>query len=596
VKVNRVTMKLTIRAIIISVASMASIAQAQQSSPRPTDVGATTAQPDTGSEKKVADSVDAYIKTSMEKQHIPGLSLVVIRDGKIIKANGYGLASMELNVAAKPETVYELASATKPFTATAVMLLVQDGKINLDDRISKFVEDTPVTWKGITVRHLLTHTSGIKNYLGDLRRDFPHDSPPETIVRAAIEAPLNFAPGEKWSYSNTGYVLLAMIVQNVSGKSYDAFLDERVAKPLGMADTRHDNPDEVIPNRAVGYLWNGAGGLRNCDYLKYLMTNHGDRGILSTVLDLAKRVAALSTDRVLGSASKEAMWAPVRLNDGSTFDYGLGWFLGTTNAHRHVFHAGGAPGSATIISRYPDDRLTVILLANGGAAYVQGLDLGVAQRYIPNLVSHAVKKLDGTLLDSYTGYYNVFGSQVLKVTREGNSLILDDGGRLTNAFLPLSDTSFTAEDADRGFVMNREANGDVSGMTLRLVADQMQAQRIGPLVHRVERQPDADPALTRRVEGVLRAFEQGGRAVEEVAGVAPQARKDFARGPAPEFTGIRSISFLTAHDVSDRGIERHGAKVGRILYYQLLANNAPRHVLVYMTAAGLVTDEDVICD
>ena len=166
-------------------------------------------------------------------------------------------------------------------------------------------------------------------------------------------------------------------------------------------------------------------------------------------------------------------------------------------------------GPRRIISRYPDDRLTVILLANGGAAYVQGLDLGVAQRYIPNLVSHAVEKLDGTLLDSYTGYYNVFGSQVLKVTREGNSLILDDGGRLTNAFLPLSDTSFMAEDADRGFVMNREANGDVSGMTLRLVADQMQAQRIGPLVHRVERQPDADPALTRRVEGVLRAFAAG---------------------------------------------------------------------------------------
>ena len=125
----------------------------------------------------------------MERQHIPGLSLVVIRDDKIIKANGYGLASLELHVPAKPETVYELASATKPFTATAVMLLVQDGTINLDDRISKFVEDTPVTWKGITVRHLLTHTSGIKDYLGDLcARDFPHDSPPETIVRAAIEA------------------------------------------------------------------------------------------------------------------------------------------------------------------------------------------------------------------------------------------------------------------------------------------------------------------------------------------------------------------------------------------------------------------------
>jgi CubicO group peptidase (beta-lactamase class C family) len=589
-------MRLTTRAIFVSLASMASFAQAQQSSPRPANVGAATAQPDTGSGEQDADPVDAYITASMERQHIPGLSLVVIRNGKIIKAKGYGFASLELNVPAKAETVYELASATKPFTAIAIMLLVQDGKIDLDDKVSKFVEDTPATWKGITLRHLLTHTSGIKDYLGDLRRDFPHDAAPETIFRAAMEAPLNFAPGEKWSYSNTGYVLLGVIVRNVSGTSYDAFLDERVLRPLGMANTRRDSADEVVPNRAVGYLWTGPGGMRNGDYLKYLMANHGDRGILSTVLDLAKWDAALATDRILTASSKQAMWAPVKLNDGSTFDYGLGWFLGTVNGHKHVSHPGGAPGSATIISRYPDDRLTVILLANGGAAYVQGLDLGVAQRYIPDLVSRVVVKLDRTLLDSYTGYYNVFGSQVLKVTRKGNSLILDDGGRLTNAFLPRSEISFVAEDADRGFVLTRDANGELAGMTLRLVGDQMPAQRIGPLVRSVEHQPDGNRALTLRVETVLKAFAQGGKAVEQLAGVAPQARKDFARGPAPEFAGMRAISFIAARDMSGRGIERHGAKVVRIFYYQLLTHTAPRHVLIYMTAEGLVTDEDVIGD
>jgi CubicO group peptidase (beta-lactamase class C family) len=587
-------MKLTTRAIVISLALMASLAQAQQSSPQPANGGATPAQPDNGSGKQDADPVDAYIATSMRRQHIPGLSLVVIRDGKIVKAKGYGLASLELNVPAVPETVYELASATKPFTAIAIMLLVQDGKIDLDDKVSKFVEDTPAAWKPITLRHLLTHTSGIKDYLGDLRRDFPHDTPPETIVRAAMDAPLNFAPGEKWSYSNTGYVLLTMVVRSVSGKSYDAFLDERLLRPLGMANTCHDSADEVVPKRAVGYLWLGAGGIRNGDFLKYLMTNHGDRGMLSTVLDLAKLDAELSTDRVLSSSSKEAMWAPVKLNGGSTFDYGLGWFLGTVNGHKHVSHPGGAPGSATIISRYPDDRLTLILLANGGAAYEQGLDIGVAQRYIPDLMSRVVVKLDRTLLDSYAGYYNVFGSQVLKVTREEDSLILDDGGRLANAFLPLSEISFVAEDADRGFVITRDANGKLAGMTLRLVGDQMPAQRIGPLARLVEHEADGDPALSRRVEAVLKAFAQGGRAVEEVAGVAPQARKDFARGAAPEFAGIRAISFIAARDVSDRRIERHGAKVARIYYYQLLTHNAPRHVLVYLTAEGLVTDEDVL--
>ena len=373
---------------------MASFALAQNSSPRPNEGGATNAPSGIGSRQKDADPIDAYITATMVRQHIPGLSLVVIRDGKIIKAKGYGLASLELNVPAKLETVYELASATKPFVATGVMLLVQDGRIALDDKLNKFVDETPATWNGITVRHLLTHTSGIKDYLGDLRRDFPYDTPPEAIVRAAMEAPLNFAPGEKWSYSNTGYVLLGMIVGNLSGKSYDAFLAERVFKPLGMNDTRHDSPDEVVSNRAVGYLWSGLGGLRNGDFLKYLMTNHGDRGILSTVLDLAKWDAALSTDSVLTSSSKEAIWSPVKLNDGSTFDYGLGWFLGSINGHRHIYHPGDAPGTATIISRYPDDRLTVIVSTNGGAAYVQGLDLGIARRYIPGLVTHAAVHLE----------------------------------------------------------------------------------------------------------------------------------------------------------------------------------------------------------
>jgi CubicO group peptidase (beta-lactamase class C family) len=409
------------------------------------------------------DAVDVYIKASMSRQHIPGLTLAVIHDGKIKKARGYGLASVELNVAARPETVYELASATKPFVATAVMLLVRDGRIRLDDPVGKFVENVPGTWKGVTVRHLLTHTSGIKDYLGDLRRDFPHDAQPEAIVRAAIEAPLNFTPGEKWSYSNTGYVLLGMIIRKASGKSFDAFLEEHVFKPLGMVDTRRDTPDEIIPNRAVGYLWNGPGGLRNGEFLKYQMTNHGDRGILTTAPYLIRWDLASSAGRILGPSGEEAMWSSVRLNDGSTFGYGLGWFVEDVNGHRHVHHPGGAPGTATIISRYPDDRLTVILLANGGAAYVQGLAFGIAQRYIPSLVSRTVIKLGATLLDSYTGYYNLYGSQLLKVSREGDHLMLDDGGRLVNPFLPLSETLFVAEDADRGFTLTRTANGEVSG-------------------------------------------------------------------------------------------------------------------------------------
>jgi CubicO group peptidase (beta-lactamase class C family) len=421
-------MNTAMRAIAICLVFTATPAGAQQPS----------AASDTPPDGQVSRAVDDYVKKAMARQHIPGLSLVVVRDGKVIKAQGYGRASLELNVPTRPETVYELASATKPFVATAIMLLVQDGKLGLDEKISKYLENTPDAWKDITVRHLLSHTSGVKDYLGELSRDFPNVTSAEQFARAVAREPLNFAPGEKWAYSNTGYVLLGMIVHKLSGKSYDAFLEERVFKPLGMKATRRDSHDEVVPNRATGYVWAGAGGLRNAEFLRYPMMNHGggDGGILSSALDLVKFDAALSTDRLLSAPSRATLWAPVKLNDGKTHGYGLGWFLEEVNGHKHVSHPGGSPGANTIISRYPDDKLTVIVLTNGGAAYMQGLALGIAQRYIPGLVSHKVVKLDPAILDSYTGYYNAYGMQILKVTREGDALVLDDGGRLVNEFLP----------------------------------------------------------------------------------------------------------------------------------------------------------------
>ncbi len=554
------------------------------------------AQPAIASGETVSDLVDRYITGSMARQHIPGHSLVVIRNGETIKAKGYGLASLELQAPAKPDTVYELASATKPFVATAIMLLVQDGKIDLDDEISKHLEKPPETWRKVTIRHLLTHTSGIKDYLGDLRHDFPHHTSLEDFVQAVAREPLNFPPGKKWTYSNTGYVLLGAIVRRQSGETYDKYLWERAFKPLDMSATRRDSADEIISGRATGYLWSGSGGLRNADYLKFLMMNHGDRGIVSTVLDLAKWDRAIDTDRLLSATSREAMWRPVTLNDGSSYDYGCGWFLGKSNGHRHIYHPGGAPGSASIISRYPGDRLTVILLTNGGAAYPQALDLGVAQRYVPDLVSRNVVRLNTELLDSYTGYYNAYGTQVLRMTRENEALVADDGGRLTNLFLPISNTAFVAEDSDREFTLSTDARGDVSGMVLRLGPDQMKVQRIGPLFGSLKRQPDPDRKLTNLVEAVMKAMAEGGKAVESAATIAAQARRDFSHGRVPEFVGLQSISFVHSQDVSERGIERHGAKVSRVVYYRISTTNGPHSVLIYMTAEGQVNDEDVLAE
>ena len=540
------------------------------------------------------DRVDDYVERAIARQHIPGLSLVVVQRGAVIKSRGYGLANIEHGARATPTTVYELASTTKPFVAVAVLLLAQDGKLGLDDPISRYIDSVPSTWHAVTIRHLLTHTSGIKDYLADLRHDFPHDTPADTIARTVLRAPPNFAPGTKWSYSNSGFVLLGLVVRRVSGETWDVFLSHRVFEPLGMRATRHDTPDEIVPERAAGYVWYGPAGMHNGDYLKYLTTNHGDRGLLSTALDLARFDAALTGHRLLSSAMRAAMWGPAILPDGSSAGYGLGWFVESIRGHRHVHHPGGAPGTAAVLSRYPDDSLTIIVLTNGGAAYPQAIDLGIARLYIPDLAPGPVVQLAPSRLESVSGFYNVFGSQLLTIRRDGAALDLDDGGRLSGRFLPLSDSTFAAEDADRAFTVRRSPSGDVASLKLRLLADTMPVQRLGPLPPATPPAMDPDPALTARVEAVLEAFERGGKAVEQVAGLASQARRDYAPWPSPEFAGIQRIVYLASQDVAGRGISRHAADVARIRYYRLVLSNRTRTVLVYFTSDGLVTDQDVI--
>jgi CubicO group peptidase (beta-lactamase class C family) len=331
-----------------------------------------------------ADQVDDCVERHLNRSNVPGLSLAVLKEGKVIKAKGYGLANLELNVPATTETVYQLASVTKQFTATAVMLLVEEGKVRLSDPISLHLKGLPAAWSNITVRHLLSMTSGIKDYLGVVqpavaREDFTY----ERIVELVADLPLNFEPGERFQYSNSNYILLAMLIRSLSGKSYDNFLADRVWGPLGMTATRRDNPADVIPNRASLYNWR-SNKFENIQFLSPTLWNNGDGGLVSTVLDLGRWDAALYTNRILSSASLEQMWSPQKLSNGEKSDYGFGWVTGQLRGHRMVIHGGGRPGTATQITRFIDDQLTVIVLMNGPGD-PQRLAIQVAGQFIPGL-------------------------------------------------------------------------------------------------------------------------------------------------------------------------------------------------------------------
>lgn len=336
-----------------------------------------------------ADDVDAYIQAQMQQLHIPGVSLAVVRDGRIARLQSYGLANMELNAPVTNDTVFEIGSITKQFTAVAIMMLAEEGKVRLDDKISQYLPGVPETWGGVTVRHLLTHSSGIPNYLAvpglfeaTARSGQSHDDIAQLFFTRLRQ--LEFQPGETWAYSNTGYLLLGNIIENASGKPYWEFLDERIFKPLGMRTSRSSEPAAIVNGRAAGYAWTG----QSFNNRPALTENaYGAGSIVATIGDMAKWDAALYGEKLLKSSSLKQMWTPAKAAGGAVapFNYGFGWFLDTYHGRHVVAHTGGTPGFSSAIYRFTDDKLTVILLTNHGDRVIDHLAIDVAGMYVPEL-------------------------------------------------------------------------------------------------------------------------------------------------------------------------------------------------------------------
>ena len=312
-------------------------------------------------------SVHELIRARMAEQRAPALSLAVLRAGQPLLLQGYGITNLEHNVPATPATLYEIASVSKQFVATAIMLLVEEGKLTLDDPISSYFADAPAIWQPITLRHLLTHTGGIVRdgladyWLTPAAMHLDYDYPQMYAIIAGRE--LDFVTGEKSSYSNSGYFLLGMIIEQISGQTLNDFLTARIFAPLGMHATRINDPLAVLPNRADGYSNEADGTWRKTPYIG-LRHHFANGGLVSTVADLAKWDAALYTDQLLPQARLHEMWTPYVLNNGTPTDRGLGWVISDFEGHRQVHHGGLLPGFASNISRFVDAQLPVIVLTN----------------------------------------------------------------------------------------------------------------------------------------------------------------------------------------------------------------------------------------
>jgi len=326
-------------------------------------------------------AVSKYVQEQMQRQHIPGLSLLVVRDGKILRAEGFGLANVELQVPVKPETVFQSGSVGKQFTATAVMMLVEEGKIGLDDSLTKYFPDAPSTWKEVTVRELLSHTAGLGDYPKnfDFRKDWSEDEE----IKLIESIPLAYSSGTKWEYSNFGYVTLGILIHRVTGQFYGDFLQQRIFQPLGMSTTRIISEADIVPHRAAGYRL-VKGELKNQEWVAPVVNTTADGSLYFSILDLVKWDAALYTEKLLKRSSLDLMWTPAKLKNGqpNQGNYGFGWMIDQIKGHRCIHHDGSWQGFETAIDRYVDDRLTVVVLANLSDSKPGEITQHVAEMYL----------------------------------------------------------------------------------------------------------------------------------------------------------------------------------------------------------------------
>lgn len=319
-------------------------------------------------DSELQSQVDAIAAEALKKPGGVGLSIGVSRGSNVVVAKGYGLADAEFDVPADKDTMFRIGSVTKQFTAAAIMTLLEQGKISLEDDTSKFLPDYPMQGHHVTIRHLLTHTSGIVSYTDvgeEWQKLMPLELSHEELLALVKDKPFEFEPGTKWAYNNTAYYMLGMIIENISGKSYAEFMQDEFFTPMNLDRTRYDVSRDLIKNRAQGYSLR-KGELANDAPLG--MSQPGAAGaLLSTGEDLVRWSKALSSGNVVSADSFKQMITPVTLPDGTNTEYGFGLMIGEMDGVEVVQHGGGIHGFNSMLIWVPEQDLHVAVISNGEA-------------------------------------------------------------------------------------------------------------------------------------------------------------------------------------------------------------------------------------
>ena len=408
--------------------------------------------------------MDQIVQSYAAKKTFMG-SVLVARGSDVLFSKGYGAANLEWDIPNAPNTKFRLGSVTKQFTAASILLLEERRKLSVNDAVKKYVPDASVAWDKITIFNLLTHTSGIPNFTSfpDYPKLEPFATTTEQLVARFRDKPLDFQPGEKWNYSNSGYVLLTYLIEKITGGSYEAFVRENIFTPLGMKDSGYDSNTAIIAHRAAGYSFAPGNKIENSGFI-HMSVPQGAGALYSTTEDLLKWELGLFGGKLLKPASLEKMTTPFKN------DYAFGLQVHAVDGHQVIEHGGGIEGFNTLLAYHPEDKLTVIVLGNvnGTAPHEIAEDLAkLAQGNNVTLPSERKEvSVAPKIFDGYVGSYQLAPNFVLAVRRDGDHFITQATGQGPVEIFPEGDHDFFAKVVDAQITFLTDSQGRATELIL----------------------------------------------------------------------------------------------------------------------------------
>jgi CubicO group peptidase (beta-lactamase class C family) len=407
--------------------------------------------------------MEQVIQSYASNQRFMG-TIIVAQDGKTLLDKGYGSADLEWNIPNSPTTKFRLGSITKQFTAASILMLEERGKLKTNDLVKKYMPDAPAAWDKMTIFHVLTHTAGIPNFTSfpDYESTQALPTTPEKLVARFKDKPLDFEPGTKWSYSNSGYVLLGYLIEKVSGQNYEEFVQQNIFTPLGMKDSGYDSNSAVIVHRASGYA-PGKNGPENAGFV-HMSVPFSAGALYSTTEDLLLWEQGLFGGKVLKPESLAKMTTPFK------DDYALGLGVTTRNGHKVFSHGGGIQGFNTMLAYYPDDKLTVAVLANVNGPAAGELGTRLAQIVLGEKVVLPSERKEisvaQAVLAKYPGTYELAPNFSMVITLEDGTLMAQATNQRKRPVFPESETLFFSKDIDAQLEFFRNDKGEVTHLVL----------------------------------------------------------------------------------------------------------------------------------